>query len=133
MQIKDRRPNRHKGAPTYSWRKNRGKKGGFCGGAPGRDACGFGLRERSLLQRVRSTRSASPHERNYGQKTGVMYCIGRTLSKTSARRALTMMFVKARCLRPSAVGFVKTSRLFRGKISFRSDHSPHTVHFTIVV
>ena len=38
MQVKDRRPNRHKGAPTYSWRKNRGKKGGFCGGAPGRDA-----------------------------------------------------------------------------------------------
>jgi len=45
-----------------------------------------------------------------------------------------MMFVKARCVRPSAVGFVKMVRLFMGgKISSRSDHSPHTVHFTIVV
>ena len=38
MQIKDRRSNRHKGAPANSWRKNRGKSDGFLGGGPTEDA-----------------------------------------------------------------------------------------------
>ena len=38
MQIKDRRPNRHKGASANSWRKNRGKSDGFLGAGPSRDA-----------------------------------------------------------------------------------------------
>ena len=38
MQTKDRRSNRHEGAPVNSWRKNRGKSDGFLGAGPSRDA-----------------------------------------------------------------------------------------------
>ena len=38
MQTKTCRSNGHGVPPANSMRKNRGKNGGFCGGAPGRDA-----------------------------------------------------------------------------------------------
>ena len=114
IQIKDRRPNRHEGVlrrtrgekivakVTVFWAQARLEMG-RTPDLPKISLCG-----------ARNVRSYPRHEQNYGQKTGVMYCIGRTLSKFSARRALTMMFVKAQCVRPSAVGFCEDVAAFQG-------------------
>ena len=71
MQIKDRRSNRHEGAPANSWRKNRGKSDRKLAREPGQDASAGPETDRCLSHVVQSTPSYPGHERNYGPKTGV--------------------------------------------------------------
>ena len=55
MQVKDRRPNRHKGAPANSWRKNRGKSNRKLAREPGQDASAGSKTSRCLSHVVQST------------------------------------------------------------------------------